>query len=114
MSSEIKEYIVEEYDKHRRVMYHVKEFLKSNDIVNITSSTKSSPNATRAAESLARLGYVTLENIQTITDVSNNRRRIKLIITVKKTANFDKLYKENEEERKKREEENKNEKETSK
>ncbi len=114
MSSDIKEYIVEEYDNAKKVMYHVKEILKANDNINLTAYTNSSPIATRAAESLVRFGYVTFENIQTITDVKNNRRSIRLIITLKKTANFDKVYKENEEERNKKQAEREKAKETSK
>ena len=102
MSSEIKEYKVEDYDNTKKVMYFVKEILKSSDRINLISNTNSSPVGTRAAETLARFGYVTIENIQTLTEVKNNRRSIRLIITLKKTGDFDKLYKENEEERKKK------------
>ena len=102
MSSEIKEYKVEEYDNTKRVMYLVKEILKSSDRINIIAGTKSSSVGTRAAETLVRFGYVTFENIQTLTEVKNDRRSIRLIITLKKTGDFDKLYKENEEERKKK------------
>ena len=102
MSSDIKEYKVEEYDNTKRVMYLVKEILKSSDRINIISNTRSAAVGTRAAETLARFGYVTFENIQTLTEVKNNGRAIRLIITLKKTADFDKLYKDNEEERKKR------------
>ena len=49
-----------------------------------------------------------------VISIQNNRRRIKLIITVKKTANFDKLYKENEEERRKKEKKRIKKKKTSK
>ena len=103
MSTETKEYKVSEYDHPPKVMYLVKEMLVNTDKINIVSFTNSSVVATRAAESLVRFGYVTYENIQTITDVTNNRRSIRLIITLKKTGNFEKLYKENEEERKKKE-----------
>ena len=112
MSSEIKEYRVEVYDNARKVMYLVKELLVSNEKVNIIGNTRSSPTATRAAESLVRFGYVTFENIQTLTEVKNNARNIKLIITLKKTSNFDKLYKENEEEKKKKKAESEKEKES--
>ena len=111
MSSEINEFKVEQYDNTKKVMYHVKEILKSNEKINITAFTKSSPIATRAAESLVRLGYATFENIQTLTEVKNDRRSIKLVITLKKAADFDKLYKENEEKRKKIQEEKEKEKE---
>ena len=102
MSSDIKEYKVEEFDNTKKVMYLVKELLKNSEKVNIISGTRSSAVGTRAAETLVRFGYVTFENIQTLTDVKNDRRSIRLIITLKKTGDFDKLYKENEEERKKK------------
>ena len=98
--SEIKEYIVSEFDHPPKVMYYVKEILVSSDKINIISHTNSSVVATRAAESLVRFGYVTYENIQTKTEIKNDRRSITLVITLKKTSNFDKLYKENEKERK--------------
>ncbi len=101
MSSDIKEYKVEEYDNAKKVMYFVKEILKSSDKINIISGTNSSKVSTRAAETLVRFGYVTFDNIQTLTEVKNDRRVIRLIITLKKTGDFDKLYKENEEEKKK-------------
>ena len=105
MSSELKEYKVEVYDNTKKVMYHIKEILRSNEKIKVTANTNSSPIATRAVESLVRFGYVTYEDIQTLTDVNNNRRSIRLIITLKKTANFDKLYEENEQERKRKQEE---------
>ena len=40
MSSEINEFKVEQYDNTKKVMYHVKEILKSNEKINITSFTK--------------------------------------------------------------------------
>ena len=69
------------------------------------SETITSPIASRAAESLVRFGYVTIENIQTLTEVKNDRRIIKLIITLKKTKDFQKIFDENKEEMKKREQE---------
>ena len=98
--SEVKEYIVSEYDHPPKVMYYVKEILVSSEKINIIAFTNSSVVATRAAESLVRFGYVTYENIQTKTEIKNDRRSIRLIITLKKTSNFEKLYKENEKERK--------------
>ena len=108
--SEIKEYIVSDYDHPPKVMYLVKEILVSSEKINIISHTNSSVVATRAAESLVRFGYVTYENIQTITEIKNDRRSIKLIITLKKTSDFDKLYKENEKERKEKQAEKEKEK----
>lgn len=48
---------------------------------------------------------MTIENVQTLTIVENGRRIIKIVITVKKTSNFKKLYDENEEMKKKKMEE---------
>ena len=110
MSSEIKPLLISSHDNYRRVMYLAKELLNSNEKINLIASTISSPTVTRAAESLVPLGYVTFENIQTITEIHEGRR-IKLIITLKKTANFKKLYDENEKLKNQRKEEREKEKE---
>ena len=115
MSSEIKELPVAEFDRPKRVMYMAKELLLSNDKINMIASTKSSSIASIASETLVRLGYVTFENIQTLTEIKNDRRAIRLIITLKKTDNFKKLYDENQEFKKQKElERQKEEKETTK
>ena len=106
--SDIKEFIVDPFDYPNKVIYLVKEFLKSNKRIRIVGNTKSAPNATRAAETLKRLGYIEYENVQTETSIENGRRKTRIIITVHNTPDFDKLYQENEEARKKREEEKKN------
>ena len=103
MSSEIKELPVAEFDHPKRVMYMAKELLLSNDQINMIASTKSSSIASIASETLVRLGYVTFENIQTVTEIRNDRRAIRLIITLKKTDNFKKLYDENQEFKKQKE-----------
>ena len=92
MSAETKEYKVSEYDHPPKVMYLVKEMLLNSEKINLVGFTNSSSVATRASEGLVRLGYVTYENIQTITDITNNRRSIRLIITLKKTKDFEKLF----------------------
>ena len=113
MSSDIKQLPVSVHDNHKRVMFLAKEMLSSDEKLNLVASTNSAPVATRAAESLVRFGYVTFENIQTVTEIQEGRR-IKLIITLKKTANFQKLYEENQKlkEQKKEEKEKEKEKET--
>ena len=105
MSSDIKELPVTEYDHGKKVMYFAKELLTHEEKINLIASTKSSPIASRAAETLFRLGYVTFENIQTVTDIKNDRRAIRLIITLKKTPNFQKLYEENQKFKKEKEQE---------
>ena len=95
--SEIKELRVAEYDHAKKVIYFAKELLLSSEQINLVASTKSAETAARAAETLVRLGYVTYVNVQTLTDVRNDRRSTKLIVTLKKTGDFERLYKENEE-----------------
>ena len=102
---QIHEIRVEEYDRPNRIMSLAKEFLLKNEKVNIIAGTNSSPSASKAAESLVRFGYVTIENIQTLTEVRNDRRNIKLIISLKKTNDFQKIYDQNKEDIKKKEEE---------
>ena len=103
MSTEIKELPVAEYEHGKKVMYFAKDMLLLNEKLNIVATTKSAPVASRAAETLARLGYVTFDGIQTLTEIKNGRRAIKLIITLKKTPNFKKLYDENQELKKQKE-----------
>jgi len=85
----------------KRIMYLAKEFLLNNDHIDVVSGTGGAPIATKAAESLVRLNYVSYENIRTETNVINNSRRTKLVLRLKKTSEFNKLYEENEANRKK-------------
>ena len=94
MSTEIKELRVNASENSKRIMYLAKEFLSNADRLDIVTGTAGAPIAARAAESLVRLQYVTYENIHTDTSIVEGRR-------VKKTADFKKLYDENEENRKK-------------
>ena len=100
-----KELRVSQYNSYKKVIFEAKEYLLSIDSIDITGGTNSSGIAARAVEYLVRLGYVTIENVQTLTIVENGRRIIKIVITVKKTSNFKKLYDENEEMKKKKMEE---------
>lgn len=109
---EKKEYRVSGNENAGRAMFHIKEMLQSNETMEVTAGTKSSEIAVRAVTTLERLGYITIENIKTLTILEDGRRIIKLIVSVKKTAGFDKLFKEHEEERKKREEQRQKEKAT--
>ena len=112
--SDIKELRVGEYDFPKKIIYLAKQMLLSSEQLNLVASTKSAGTASRAAETLVRLGYVNYVNVQTLTDVRNDRRSTKLIITVKKTNSFDKLYKENEEFKKQKDAERQKETETEK
>ena len=107
--SDIKEFPVDFRNYFPKSMYLAKEFLNTNKKIKIVANTNSASYASRLAETLKRLGYVEFDDIQTETLVRENRRQTRIAITVHNTPNFDKLYKESQEERKKREEERKKE-----
>jgi hypothetical protein len=103
----IKEIRVNPSQDAKQVMYLTKEFLLNNNVVDLASGTQGAPVATRAADTLVRLNYVTYESVRTETTVINDRRRTRLVIRLRKGKDFQKLYAENEERRKKNEEERK-------
>lgn len=91
----------------KQVMYLTKEFLQSNNVVDLASGIQGAPVATRAADTLVRLQYVTYESVRTETTVVNDRRRTRLVIRLRKGKDFAALYAQNEERRKKNDEERK-------
>ena len=105
--NDIKEFPVDSRVFFGNLMYLCKEFLNTNKKINIVATTNSASQASRLAETLRRLGYVSLDDIQTQTLVRDGRRQTRIVITVHNTPEFDKLYKESLEERKKKEEERK-------
>ena len=105
--SDIKDLRVAHFDSAPKIMYLAKEMLLSSEKINISSTTNSAAIGARAAENLVRFGYVTYENVKTETIIENNRKRIRFLITIKKTPEFEKLYNENAELRKKKDEERK-------
>ena len=105
--SDIKDLRVTQFDNPPKIMYLAKEMLLSSEKINISSTTNSAGIGARAAENLVRFGYVTYENVKTETIIEKERKRIRFVITIKKTPEFLKLYKENEEKKKKKDEERK-------
>ncbi len=101
LSQETKELRVNPGENSKRIMYLAKEFLLNQDHIDVVSGTAGAPIAARAVETLVRLNYVTYEDLKTETTVYNNHRRMKLVIRIKKTSEFKKLYEENEINRKK-------------
>ena len=95
MDEAIPELTVEENDNYKKVIYLAKELLLTQERLNIVSGSYSSPIATRATQNMVRFGYVKYENIQTLTEVRNEKRFIKLIITLKRKSDFRKIYDEN-------------------
>jgi len=107
MSQDIKELRVGFKDNSKRIMYMAKELLNNSTSVDLVAGTASASNASRAAEALKRLNYVTYSNIKTETVVVDNSRKIRFVITLTKTSDFKKLYDENEANRLKKQEERK-------
>jgi len=103
MSHDIKELRVGPGESTKRIMYLTKEFLLNNDTIDVVAGTSSAPSVTRSCEALARLNYVSYVDIRTETQVLNEKRKTRLVIRLKKTDQFAKLYEENEANRKKKE-----------
>jgi hypothetical protein len=100
-AQDTKELRVGPSENAKRIMYLAKEFLINNEQIDVVSGTAGAPVATKAAENLVRLNYVTYEDIRTETNIIEGARRTKLVIRLKKTSDFNKLYEENEANRKK-------------
>ena len=103
--TDIKEFPVDSRVFFTKQMYQFKEHLKENKKIKIVATTINANQATRLAETLRRLGYIEFDDVKTETLIKDGSRQVRIIITVHVTADFDKLYKEHEEERKKMEEE---------
>ena len=88
-------------------MYVVKQVLKSREQVDIRARPSGAAQVVRVAEALKRLGYITYVKYQTTTVVNEGRLQRYIVVTVKKTTNFDKLFAERENERNKMLEEKK-------
>jgi hypothetical protein len=96
-----KELRVSAGENHKRIMYIAKEMLLNREVVDLVAGTGGAQVAIRAAETLVRLHYVTYSDIRTETLIINDRRRTRVLLSLKKTSEFQKLYDENEENRKK-------------
>ena len=99
--SDLKEFQVDSRNFFPKTLQQGKEFLNGNKKGKIVANTLSANQATGVAETLKRLGYIEFDDIKTVTNVVDNTRQVQLIITVHATPDFDKLFKESEEERKK-------------
>ena len=83
-------------------MYVVKRVLKEKATVDIKARPSAAAQVVRVAEALKRLGYVTYVKYYTTTVVVENTLQRFIVVNVKKTAEFDKLYDAREEERTKK------------
>ena len=83
-------------------MYVVKKVLRTKETVDIKARPSAAAQVVRVAEALKRLGYVSYQKYYTTSVVSNNTLQRFIVVTVKKTADFNKLYDAREEERTKK------------
>ncbi len=89
----------------RTVVYEAKKLLLTQDSIEVYSGTFGAQTVAQAVEQLVRLKYVTVQDVRSETNVHEGSRRIKFVMRIQKTANFQKLYDENEANRKTKEEE---------
>ena len=82
-------------------MYVVKQVLKTRETVDIRARPSGAAQVVRVAEALKRLGYITYQKYITTTVVDNGRLQRYIVVTVKKTKDFQKLFDEREAEREK-------------
>ena len=82
-------------------MYVVKQALKTKDTIDIRARPLGAAQVVRVAEALKRLGYITYQKYCTTTVVNEGRLQRFIIVTVKKTKDFQKLFDEREKEREK-------------
>ena len=103
----VEEFKVDSRDFFTKSLNLAKVSLRAHKKLKIVGTTLNVNEATRVAETLRRLGYIEFDDVQTETNVVNGTRQVRLVITVHITDDFERLFKENEEERKKKEEERK-------
>ena len=80
-------------------MYVVKQVLKTRESCDIRARPLGAAQVVRVAEALKRLGYITYEKYYTQTLVDKERLQRFIVVKVKKTKDFQKLYDAREAER---------------
>ena len=83
-------------------MYVVKRVLKEKSQVDIRARPSAAAQVVRVAEALKRLGYVSYTRYYTTTQVVKGALQRFIVVNVRKTADFDRLYDAREEERTKK------------
>jgi len=81
-------------------MYVVKRVLKHKQTVDIRARPSAAAQVVRVCEALKRLGYVTYANYYTTSVIEGEVLQRFLVVNVRKTKDFDKLYDDRETERK--------------
>ena len=89
----------------RSVVYEAKKLLLEQESIEVYSGTYGAQTVAQACEQLVRLNYVTITDVRSETNIVEGNRRIKFVMGLKKTSDFQKLYDENEANRKAKQEE---------
>ena len=82
-------------------MYVVKQVLKTRESCDIRARPLGAAQVVRVAEALKRLGYINYVKYYTTTTVNEGRLQRFIVVTVKKTKDFQRLFDEREAERSK-------------
>jgi hypothetical protein len=80
-------------------MYVVKKVLREKTTIDIRARPSAAAQVVRVAEALKRLGYVSYQKYYTTSVITNDTIQRFIVVTVKKTNEFDSLYDKREEER---------------
>ena len=80
-------------------MYVVKQVLKTKETCDIKARPLGAAQVVRVAEALKRLGYITYEKYYTQTVIDKERLQRFIVVKVKKTKDFQKLFDQREAER---------------
>ena len=89
----------------RSVVYEAKKLMLEQETIEVYSGTYGAQTVAQACEQLVRLKYVTITDTRSETNIVEGNRRIKFVMGLKKTAEFQTLYDENEANRKAKQEE---------
>ena len=80
-------------------MYVVKQVLKTKEKIDVRARPSGAAQVVRVVEALKRLGYITYVKYETTTFIEDGKLRRFIVVTVKKTKDFEKLFNEREAER---------------
>ena len=105
MSAQVNQLGVGGMQSSKQVVYEVKQLLLKQDSLEVYSGTFGAQTVAQACEQLVRLKYVTVTDVRSETNIVEGTRRIKFVMRLQKTADFQKLFDENEANRKARQEE---------
>ena len=94
MSSEIEELIIPEKATISEIIEYIQILINKSKKLKLIANRENSVITTKATQSLVDLGYVKYDNIHTKTDIEDNKRNVKLIITLQKNKNLN-MFNEN-------------------